>query len=207
MRTAKDNSIDWLESCKQSLEIKNQNNTKTSNDIATNSICNTNAGNKIEQTIENCEPSICLKSDSQDNTYSINEIVAGKHIANKSLQKEINETAPIQTNLTDKSSNISGAGKGSEIDFDETLKSVHQVPDDIKTATKQQQPNRKSTKNDSDDIAVESEGNKTAATRKRKRVAGKNTDDAVESDTKKIKVSKKAAASKGKRFFDFFIIK
>ena len=194
MRSTNDNSMDWLESCKQSLKVKNEKEAQTPKNDSTNSI---DCLNNMEK--ESCElSSKILKTDKKEKIYTINDIIDEKHLASNEKNKNF---TPIQNSSTSITNDITSTlktkpEKPGDIDFIKTEEqSLHDVSD--KNTTKTQQP--RSTKNN--DLTTEEKDDKKVPSGKRKRVTAKSKEEnEEESDTKKVKVSKKAAASKGKRF-------
>ena len=219
MRSGNDNSMDWLESCKQSLNVKSEKEVEAPKTNFTSTVDNSNdidCKNKIEK--ENCEiSSKNLKTDIKEKIYTINDIIDDKHLIDNENNKGIKNTAPLQNNSILTGSNITNvtpitkSEKPADIGFNKIEEPSHRKTDNKELAVKQrEQPKTKSSKSNNTTNMTDEKLEKAQTTGKRKRVTDNNKDNnEEESDTKKMKVSKKAAASKGKRFlffgFSFFV--
>ena len=219
--------MDWLESCKQSL-VKNEIKKAIPDEMVSTGVGDrsptskvNNVDDKLEHTKENCEP-VRNQSEPITKTYTITEISAGKHLENAQLQKETHHNDSSMTMDIHSSSyheNSVGAANGnisksrektSHRNASNNKQECSQLSTDTvevssKSTKKKQPASSKGSKEDTPIAGGTEDIGKTATgkLKKRKRVAETDPDD-VESDTKKVKVSKKAAATKGKRFLILF---
>ena len=109
MRSTNENSLDWLESCKQSLKVKDEKEAQTQKNDSTNSIDNSNridCLNNIEK--ENCElSSKNLKTDKKEKIYTINDIIDEKHLTYGASNEKNKNFTPIQNSSTSITNDLS----------------------------------------------------------------------------------------------------
>eukprot|EP00111_Clytia_hemisphaerica_P004032 TCONS_00011547-protein len=213
-----DDSMEWLESCKQSLEKKTEKEVTSKSDDKTNTVTS------LEQKSHKPDHQDAVDKVSHDpiekenskpvnqRTISMEELVNGKHL-DEAKEQGGDSAADNKKRTSAKSERTNNISKDDKdvFDFekeDESKRTVKQNDTAEKIKPKDTRKRTKKVKENADNenatLAVEGETKENTSKKKvggkRKRAAEEeNGDETVEKETKKVKVSKKAAPAKGKK--------